>query len=92
MSKYLMTVRLEGPATVSAAAKALGLSPSQIDAGYGVVEVDPDSKLFAVQVERSENDSMPDFSPGTNESFQGPFSNPRIAPFGPAFPISTKLP
>lgn len=76
----LMTVAIPGPRPgIVQAAKAMGVRRDALDKGFGVVPVDPERHLYAVQVRASE---MPPAAP-TNESYRGPFSNPRIAPFGP---------
>lgn len=74
-----MTVRLDGPKTIEAAAKSLSISKAQIDKGYGVVEVDAALSLFAVLVSGSLKTNGRD----QKGNFGGPFSNPRIEPFGP---------
>lgn len=77
-----MTVELEaGAATVEAAAERLGVDPSQIDAEYGVVSVDPDLHLYAVLV-----DEVVASTAAERPGVAGPFSNPRIEPFGPPRP------
>ena len=77
----LMTVTIpQGAPSIAAAAKQLGVKPEDIDAAYGVVPVDPDRGLYAVQVRA---DRLPRQPEGVGEGYRGPWSNPRIEPFGP---------
>lgn len=76
----LMTVAIPGPKpSLARAAKAIGVSKEAIDKAFGIVPVDPDKHLYAVQVRLSDAPSRrSDESP-----YRGPFANPQIAPFGP---------
>jgi hypothetical protein len=77
----LMTVRLpHGSPTLAAAAKHLGIAVEDLDAQFGVVPIDPDRGLYAVQVHAGK---LPKSSEGSSEGYRGPWSNPRIEPFGP---------
>jgi hypothetical protein len=76
----LMTVTIPGGTPgIERAAEALGVAPDAVDRAYGVVPIDPSRNLYAVQVRE---DALPkgDSRSGT---YSGPFSNPRIEPFGP---------
>jgi hypothetical protein len=76
-----MTVRGDdGPPTLESAARQLGVSVADIDPEFGVVLIDPTRGLYSVQVD---GDSIADRTGGSEEPYQGPFSNPRIASFGP---------
>lgn len=69
----------EGPPTIEEAARQLGLPPADIDREFGVVPIDPARGLYSVR-------ALSVLTPGgagAKESYQGPFSNPRIKPFGP---------
>jgi hypothetical protein len=76
----LMTVHgANGPPSVADAAAQLGMKTEDIDPAFGVVPLDREKGLYAVQVPA-------DRVPAGAESatpYSGPFSNPRIAPFGP---------
>jgi hypothetical protein len=77
--KALMTVQSEnGPPTLEAAAQQLGVAVEALDVSYGIVSIDPKRGLYAVQVDASQ---LPP-EPPTDEPYHGPFSNPRIEPFG----------
>lgn len=69
----------DGPPTIEEAAKQLGFPPSDIDREFGVVPIDPTRGLYSV---RAITALTPGGS-GANESYRGPFSDPRIEPFGP---------
>jgi len=75
----MLTVKLDPRhATVDDAGRRLEIDPSQIDRDFGVVSIDPDESLFAVLVDE-------DVAEGARgkAGVSGPFSNPRIEPFGP---------
>lgn len=74
-----MTVKVEGPATLEAAADALGVDEASLDPEFGIIEIDPDKELYSVMVEEGALNS--DFE--SEKPYRGPFSNPRIAPTGP---------
>jgi hypothetical protein len=75
----LMTVHgSNGAPSLAEAAGELGVSLADVDDKFGVVPINPDEKLYAVQVKES--------SVGARHrggEYRGPYSNPRIAPFGP---------
>jgi len=74
----LMTITVpNGKPTLAEAAQRLGVEPSDMDATFGVVPVDPDNGLYAVQVRAGRATAQ------QGSSYQGPWSNPAIAPFGP---------
>ena len=76
----LMTVQgKNGPPSLGEAAAQLGVAVEDIDAGFGVVPIDPGRGLYSVQVPA---ERLPARS-GADEPYRGPFSNPRIEPFGP---------
>jgi len=75
----LMTVHSEcGPPTLLEAARQIGVDLDAIDATFGVVLIDPTKGLYSVQVDA---DRLP--AEAADETYRGPFSNPRIEPFGP---------
>ena len=79
MGTVMMTVELPGDAaTLGEAAKRLGLAQEALDPEYGIVPVDPDNGLYSVLVE----ESISRHAKG-RDGVGGPFSNPRIEPFGP---------
>jgi hypothetical protein len=74
----IMTVRgTDGPPSLAEAAAQLHLPIQDVDPGYGVIPIG--QGLYAVQVN-------PEHLPAgreTAEPYRGPFSNPKIEPFGP---------
>lgn len=75
-----MTVVGRGrPPSIATAAKQLGVSTEDVDAGYGVVPVDPENDLYAVMV-RADRLPPADAQQG---DYRGPFANPKIEPLGP---------
>jgi hypothetical protein len=76
----LMTVHgTDGPPSLADSAKQLGLSVDDLDPGFGVLPIDPTRGLYSVQVRA---DRVPPETE-TAQPYHGPFSNPKIAPFGP---------
>jgi hypothetical protein len=75
----LMTVEIAGEKPgIAHAAKALGVDSHALDKSFGVVPIDPARHLYAVQV-REDAVAKRRPKPGSD----GPFSNPRIEPYGP---------
>jgi hypothetical protein len=56
----------------------LNLSPEEVDAGFGVVVIDPKKNLCTILIEESAASRISG-QPGV----KGPFANPTIEPFGP---------
>ena len=81
MAHVLMTVELPGGASLDAAAARLGVAPEDLDAEYGVVPIDPEHHLYSVMAEERAIAGT-----GARPGTEGPFSNPRIEPFGPPEP------
>ncbi len=78
----MLTLELDPQeATVGQVAERLGLATEEIDADFGVVPIDPDKHLYTVLVEERASERVAG-QPGVD----GPFSNPRIEPFGPPKP------
>lgn len=65
-------------ASLSAVKEDLGLSDEEVDADFGLVEIDPDAHRYAILVE----DGAAGRVSGT-PGVEGPFANPPIEPFGP---------
>jgi hypothetical protein len=76
----LMTVQgTDGAPTLADAAKELGIAVDDLDSRFGVVATDPDKGLYTVQL--LEGRELP--KRDESKPYQGPYSNPEIAPFGP---------
>ena len=82
MAKIMVSFQVEGPApTIADLRQRYSLSDDEIDATFGVVEVDPQACIYTILVEESAVEKiLPD---GPITDVEGPFSNPRIEPFGP---------
>jgi hypothetical protein len=79
MTGVLMTVELEPDAAdLAAAAERLGVPTAKLDAEFGVVPIDPEQNLYSVMVDEQVTDAA-----ARRPGVAGPFSNPRIEPFGP---------
>lgn len=79
MSKQMVTLKLDPKkATLQNIVEQLQIPAADIDPDFGVVNIDPQANLYAILVEE---ESARKLSGTTDVS--GPFSNPRIEPFGP---------
>lgn len=77
----MVTVRLEGDATLTAATEKLGLSEDEVDTRYGLVAIDPAHDLYGLRVT---DEAARRINPAaTSDEGEGVFSDPRIEPFGP---------
>ncbi len=82
MGKMMLTVKLDpASATVEGARERLELEVGELDADFGVVNIDPDQGLYAVLVEEKTAQRL-----GERPDVRGPFANPPIEPFGPPKP------
>jgi hypothetical protein len=81
MPKVMMTLRSPaGPPSLAAIRERYGLRPEDLDERFGVVPIDPVDHAYTILVER---DVVSRIVPGQGWEVEGPFSNPRIEPFGP---------
>jgi len=84
----LMTVTTShGAPTLAEAARQLGVATEDVSATYGVVPIDPERGIYAVQV-RADKIKKP--AGGAGKDYNGPWSNPPIAPFGPVQPNNSR--
>ncbi|MBT2401204.1 hypothetical protein [Streptomyces sp. ISL-100] len=72
----LVTAQLPSGATLNDAVRRLGLTPEEVDTGYGVVDLHNGSYALLVTQAAAERIQR---TPGV----KGPFANPKIEPFGP---------
>lgn len=75
----MVTLKLD-PEQVSLAQvrESLGIDAEEIDDDFGVIAVEPEKNLYAVLVEQDTANRVRD-----TKGVDGPFSNPKIEPFGP---------
>ncbi len=73
----LITVRLPSQATLEQAMRRLDLDQEEVDTGYGLVLIDPDQDLYALRVTEAAARRI------DPEAAGGPYSDPRIEPYGP---------
>jgi hypothetical protein len=65
-------------ATLPQVLAKLGLSPHEVDPGFGLVSLDPDKRLYAILADERVAARIEGHA-----SVQGTFSNPKIETFGP---------
>ena len=74
----LMTVSgMETSPSLEQSAELLGVPASALDTEFGVVLVDPQRRIYTVRVDATHIESR-----GTSTEDSGPYSDPKIAPFG----------
>jgi hypothetical protein len=82
MAKVMVSFKVVGAApTLEELKERFRLSDAEIDASFGVVEIDPQTHTYTILVEESAVDKLQ--PSGSIGKVEGPFSNPRIEPFGP---------
>jgi hypothetical protein len=69
-----------GAPSLAEAAGQLGVDTNDMDATFGIVPIDPDRGMYAVQVRVDKVSVRPR---GRAKNYSGPWSDPRVAPFGP---------
>jgi hypothetical protein len=72
----MTVVGRHGAPSLSDAAEQLGVPLAGLNSAFGVVPVDPERALYAVEVQ---SDAIPE-TPAGRETYRGPFANPPIAP------------
>ncbi|MCT9933350.1 hypothetical protein N5079_24355 [Planotetraspora sp. A-T 1434] len=82
MTSVLITVRLPRDATLESAMRKLELAEDEVDGSYGLVPIDPDEGLYALRVSE-ETGRRIHAAAGDSTHYPGPYSNPRIEPYGP---------
>ena len=81
MAKVMMTIQWpQGQPTIEQIQELFSLADDEIDREFGLIEIDPDERLFTFLVDEA---SAAKVKPGAGLRVAGPFSNPRIEPFGP---------
>jgi hypothetical protein len=60
-----------------------GISAEELDREFGVVAVDPEANVYTVLVDEQ---AAAKITPDAEWNVEGPFSNPKIEPFGPPQP------
>jgi hypothetical protein len=77
----LMTVvGKDRPPSLADAAEQLGVALGDVDAEYGVVEVDAADGLYAVLVRADRLPAAQADANKTDQPYRGPYSNPKIRP------------
>lgn len=79
MALYTVRGDAGGPPSLASAADQLGVSLADLDCAFGVVPIDPQAGLYAVQA-RSDRVGK---SADAERRYRGPYSVPTIVPFDP---------
>lgn len=81
MPKVMVTIQApDDPPTIEGLRRRYHLGTDEIDTSFGVVEVDPAEHIYTILVEEC---AAARIKPDEGWQVAGPFSNPRIQPFGP---------
>ncbi len=72
-----------GPPTLQEVCEKYGLRLDEVDAEFGVIAIDPEADLYTILVDETASWRIGGQGGSDAEGWQGPFSNPRIEPFGP---------
>lgn len=81
MAKVMVTVQAPAsPPSIEELRSQFALGAGEIDEEFGVVEIDPVEHLYTILVEEDAAGKI--VSTGDWE-VSGPYSNPRVEPFGP---------
>lgn len=75
----LMTITADKFLSITEAAAELGLPSTALDPDFGVVAIDPDRGICTVRVFA---DALPKKSDKDGSGVTGPYSDPKIGPFG----------
>lgn len=87
MAKVLFSLTWpEGEPTPEAVCERYGFRPDELDEQFGVVEIDPEDNLYSVLVDAEAARRVAPRGWKDEDGLEGPFSNPRIEPFGPPEP------
>jgi hypothetical protein len=79
MAKVMVTLRLDpAQATPPAVRELLGLTPEELDPGFGVVPIDPAERRYTILVDEAAAARVADAP-----QVEGVFGNPRIEGSGP---------
>lgn len=84
MTKIMMTIQSKvGQPSLAEVKDRYGLTDKEIDPQFGVVEIDPTDGSYTILIEESAANKITE---SEEWKVQGPYSNPKIAPFGPPEP------
>jgi hypothetical protein len=84
MAKLLFSFTWPGEApSLEQVREHFGLAESEVDAQFGVIEIDPLDQLYSIQVEGEAAQRLMGESGAQPRGAGGVYSNPPIHPFGP---------
>lgn len=78
MHKVMYQFRSDAEPDLVSAANIIGVTPSDLDGDFGVIQTSRLDRLYTVLVRES---ALPQRE--RHSAHEGPFSDPAIAPFGP---------
>jgi hypothetical protein len=81
MAKVMLTIRADRAPTLEEVRRKYGLGPEDVDAEFGVIPVDPERHAYTILIDA---DSASRVFSDDRWTIEGPFANPRIAPFDSA--------
>ena len=79
---YTLTWK-EGQPSVEQICAEYGLEPEELDPKFGIIEIDPEQHLYSILVDEEAVQRLEKREGQEPLGLEGPFSDARIAPFGP---------
>ena len=85
MTKLLfnLTWKEKGAPSVLELCEKLGFKPEEIDERFGVIEIDPEERLYTILAEADAVNRVRSQTEDPGADLEGPYANVSIAPFGP---------
>ncbi len=84
MAKLLFNVTWEqGEPSIEQVCEKYRLEPQELDTEFGINQIDPEANLYSILVDEEAAERVREQFSYDTSGIEGPFSNPRIEPFGP---------
>ena len=80
---YNLTWEEKGEPSILELCERLGFKPEEIDERFGVIEIDPDERLYTILADADAVNRVRSQEESAGPDLEGPFANVSIAPFGP---------
>jgi hypothetical protein len=73
----------QGDPSIEEICQEYGFKPQEIDAQFGIIEIDPEDHLYSILVDQEAALRVRNQLGEGVSDIEGPFADVRIAPFGP---------